>query len=105
MDDVGQETTACSARRQVASSEGWTRTNDWPESRLPKTSGASSRQVSHSMQLSSTKRSPGTFSATASSRRAMDDVVTAGDCRRDRRWRPGKQWCTPGRDEPGKEAA
>jgi hypothetical protein len=71
MDEVGQLTTACKARRQARSLEGCCSTNDCPLSVLPKISDASSRQVSHSMQVESTNSSPGSFWATASWRCAM----------------------------------
>ena len=65
IDAVGQLTTAWSALCQAAPSFGCFCTNDCPLSVLPKTSGASSRQVSHSIQLESTNSSPGSFCATA----------------------------------------
>src|SRR6516165_2305234 len=63
MERVGQDRSACSARRLSALDTGWALTKDVAAA-SPKTEGAICRQASQSMQVESTKKSPGTFSGT-----------------------------------------
>src|SRR6516164_8261161 len=63
MDPVGQARSACSAWRRSLPEAGCTLTNDVSVA-SPKTDGAIFRQASQSMQVESTKKSPGTFSGT-----------------------------------------
>ena len=63
MEPVGQASSARSAGRRSAAATGWALTKDVPGA-SPKTAGAICRQVSQSMQVESTKKSPGVFSGT-----------------------------------------
>src|SRR5262249_5341105 len=63
MDPVGQARRACSACRRSALETGWALTKD-VSAASPKSEGAICRQASQSMQVESTKKSPGTFSGT-----------------------------------------
>src|SRR5437588_7591991 len=63
MDPVGQARSACNACRRSALATGWTLTKE-VSAASPKTAGAICRQASQSMQVESTKKSPGTFSGT-----------------------------------------
>jgi hypothetical protein len=54
MEAVGQLTSAMRARRCSSGLRGWARTHAVPRPESPKVAGASVRQVSQSMQLSST---------------------------------------------------
>src|SRR5206468_923957 len=63
MDPVGQASKACNAWRRSALEMGWVLTKD-VSAASPKTAGAICRQASQSMQVESTKKSPGTFSGT-----------------------------------------
>ena len=63
MDPVGQASSACNACRRSALETGWALTKD-VSAASPKTAGAICRQASQSMQVESTKKSPGTFSGT-----------------------------------------
>src|ERR1051325_10933744 len=63
MDPVGHAKSARSATRRSAPAVGWAFTNDVPGA-SPNTAGAIWRQVSQSMQVESTKKSPGAFSGT-----------------------------------------
>src|SRR5215510_1520933 len=63
MDPVGQARRACNACRRSALDAGWALTKD-VSAASPKTAGAICRQASQSMQVESTKKSPGTFSGT-----------------------------------------
>src|SRR5437763_265627 len=63
MAPVGQARIARSATRRSAPATGWAFTKDVPGA-SPNTAGAIWRQVSQSMQVESTKKSPGTFSGT-----------------------------------------
>ena len=63
MDPVGQASSACNACRRSALATGWALTKD-VSAASPKTEGAICRQASQSMQVESTKKSPGTFSGT-----------------------------------------
>src|SRR5438477_9863946 len=63
MDPVGQARRACNACRRSALATGWALTKD-VSAASPKTAGAICRQASQSMQVESTKKSPGTFSGT-----------------------------------------
>src|SRR5256885_15330307 len=63
MDPVGQASIACSACRRSVLEAGWALTKD-VSAACPKTVGAIWRQASQSMQVESTKKSPGTFSGT-----------------------------------------
>src|SRR6516225_9781439 len=63
MEPVGQDRSACSARRRSALATGWALTKD-VSAASPKTEGAICRHASQSMQVESTKKSPGTFSGT-----------------------------------------
>src|SRR2546421_8567670 len=63
MDPVGQASSACNACRRSALDFGWALTKD-VSAASPKTAGAIWRQASQSMQVESTKKSPGTFSGT-----------------------------------------
>src|SRR5689334_11419458 len=65
MDAVGQATRALYAPRSSSALPGWCWTNEYcPVS--PKVAGAIWRQVSQSMHVESTKKRPGTFSASFS---------------------------------------
>ena len=63
MDPVGQARSACNACRRSAPETGWALTKD-VSAASPNTEGAICRQASQSMQVESTKKSPGTFSGT-----------------------------------------
>src|SRR5579871_4472080 len=63
MDPVGQAGSAWSARRRSVLATGWALTEEVPTA-SSKTAGAICRQASQSMQVESTKKSPGTFSGT-----------------------------------------
>src|SRR5207253_10597035 len=63
MDPVGQARSACNACRRSALATGWALTKE-VSAASPKTAGAICRQASQSMQVESTKKSPGTFSGT-----------------------------------------
>src|SRR2546421_9783880 len=63
MDPVGQASSACNACRRSALDFGWALTKDVAAA-SPKTAGAICRHASQSMQVESTKKSPGTFSGT-----------------------------------------
>src|SRR5205085_5137067 len=63
MDPVGQASKACNACRRSVLETGWALTKD-VSAASPKTAGAICRQASQSMQVESTKKSPGTFSGT-----------------------------------------
>src|SRR6516165_8328157 len=63
IEPVGQASSACNARRLSALDTGWALTKDVAAA-SPKTEGAICRQASQSMQVESTKKSPGTFSGT-----------------------------------------
>src|SRR5262245_23626209 len=63
MDPVGQARRACKATRRSAAVTGWVLTND-VSGAWPNTCGAICRQGSQSMQVESTKKSPGAFSGT-----------------------------------------
>src|SRR5262249_10636240 len=63
MEPVGQASSARSAQRRSVSEAGCCFTNDVVAA-SPKTAGAIWRQASQSMQVESTKKSPGTFSGT-----------------------------------------
>src|SRR5215469_513233 len=63
MEPVGQDSRAHNACRFSVMDEGWAFTNEVPGP-SPKTEGAICRQASQSMQVESTKKSPGTFSGT-----------------------------------------
>ena len=73
MDPVGQARSACSACRRSAPATGWALTKD-VSAASPKTAGAICRQASQSMQVESTKKSPGTFSGTRFRGFAMTDL-------------------------------
>src|SRR5260370_35476919 len=61
MGPVGHASKACNACRRSALETGWALTKDVAAA-SPKTAGAICRQASQSMQVESTKKSPGTFS-------------------------------------------
>src|SRR5258708_38105512 len=63
MDPVGQASSACNACRRSVLEPGCALTKDVAAA-SPKTAGAIWRQASQSMQVESTKKSPGTFSGT-----------------------------------------
>src|SRR5438552_18744635 len=63
MEPVGQARRARSACRRSAGETGWALTYE-VSAACPKTAGAICRQASQSMQVESTKKSPGTFSGT-----------------------------------------
>src|SRR6516162_11607440 len=63
IEPVGQASSACNARRLSALDTGWALTKDVAAA-SPKTEGAICRQASQSMQVESTKKSPGTLSGT-----------------------------------------
>src|ERR1700719_1142667 len=63
MDPVGQVSKARSAWRRSEVELGWALTKE-VSAASPKTAGAICRQASQSMQVESTKKSPGTFSGT-----------------------------------------
>src|SRR5262245_47734881 len=63
IDPVGQESKARIACRRSSEDTGCVWTKDVPRA-SPKTAGAVCRHASQSMQVESTKKSPGTFSAT-----------------------------------------
>src|SRR5207253_8193974 len=63
MDPVGQARSACNACRRSVLETGWALTKE-VSAASPKTAGAICRQASQSMQVESTKKSPGTFSGT-----------------------------------------
>src|SRR6476620_10166626 len=63
MDPGGQASSACNACRRSVLEAGWALTKD-VSAASPKTAGAICRQASQSMQVESTKKSPGTFSGT-----------------------------------------
>src|SRR6185312_8612731 len=63
IDPVGQDSNACNAFRRSEPETGWALTKDVTAA-SPNTEGAICRQASQSMQVESTKKSPGTFSAT-----------------------------------------
>jgi hypothetical protein len=71
MEAVGQLTRAMRARRCSSGVRGCARTRAVPRPESPNVSGASVRQVSQSMQLSSTYRSPRTFSGSRRAASAM----------------------------------
>src|ERR1700722_19310614 len=70
IDPVGQARSACSACRRSSLDLGWNLTKDVSVA-SPKVEGAIWRQASQSMQVESTKKSPGTFSGTRFFRFAM----------------------------------
>src|SRR5262245_17653298 len=63
MDPVGQASKARRACRRRVALTGWCLTNDVSVA-SPNTSGAIWRHASQSIQVASTKKSPGTFSST-----------------------------------------
>src|SRR5882672_1485873 len=63
MDPVGQASSARNACRRTVPEPGWALTKD-VSAASPKTAGAICLQASQSMQVESTKKSPGTFSGT-----------------------------------------
>src|SRR5947209_7939670 len=63
MDPVGHARSARNATRRSDPAVGWAFTND-VSAACPNTAGAICRQVSQSMQVESTKKSPGAFSGT-----------------------------------------
>src|SRR5580704_5287225 len=63
MDPVGHASSACNACRRSALDAGWDLTNE-VSAASAKTAGAICRQASQSIQVESTKKSPGTFSGT-----------------------------------------
>src|SRR6516165_4622358 len=63
IDPVGHASNACNARRLSALGLGWALTNE-VSAPSPNTEGAICRHASQSMQVESTKKSPGTFSGT-----------------------------------------
>src|SRR5882672_2879690 len=63
IDPVGQASKACNACRRSALEIGWVWTKE-VSGASPKTEGAICRHASQSMQVESTKKSPGTFSGT-----------------------------------------
>src|SRR5437667_4418560 len=63
IDPVGQASSARNACRRSVLEPGWALTKDVAAA-SPKIEGAICRQASQSMQVESTKKSPGTFSAT-----------------------------------------
>jgi len=72
---VGQATMAMRARRSPSASSGCAATYDMPwRGERAKVAGAIWRQASQSMQLSSTKKAPGTFSGRRWATRATDTV-------------------------------
>src|SRR6266849_7799682 len=73
MDPVGQARRACNACRRSALETGWALTKD-VSAASPKTAGAICRHASQSMQVESTKKSPGTFSGTRFLAFAMTDL-------------------------------
>ncbi len=76
IDEVGQVTSAISARWRPASSSGWRCTYEVSRSSLrANDAGASWRQRSQSMQLASTKKSPATFSGNRSASLAMSGSI------------------------------
>src|SRR2546421_10988520 len=77
MDPVGQASKACNACRRSALETGWALTKD-VSAASPKTEGAICRQASQSMQVESTKKSPGTFSGTRFLGLAMTEPSSAG---------------------------
>ena len=72
MDPVGQASSARNACRRSVLETGWALTKD-VSAASPKTAGAICRQASQSMQVESTKKSPGTFSGTRFLRFAMTE--------------------------------
>src|SRR5437879_1417441 len=70
MDPVGQASKACNADRRSALESGWASTKD-VSAASPKTAEAICRHASRSIQVESTKISPGTFSGTRFLRFAM----------------------------------
>src|SRR5258708_6363719 len=77
MDPVGQANSARNACRRSALSTGWALTKD-VSAASPKTAEAICRQASQSMQVESTKKSPGTFSGTRFLGLAMTEPSSAG---------------------------
>src|ERR1700730_8075204 len=73
MEPVGQASSAWSACRRSALEAGWALTKDVAAA-SPKTAGAIWRHASQSMQVESTKKSPGTFSGTRFLGFAMTDL-------------------------------
>src|SRR5437588_9758654 len=73
MEPVGQASKACNADRRSALETGWDLTKD-VSAASPKAAGAICRQASQSMQVESTKKSPGTFSGTRFLRLAMTEA-------------------------------
>src|SRR5262245_9944409 len=65
IDPVGQARIACSGSRRSAPETGWALTKD-VSAASPNTEGAICRHASQSMQVESTKKSPGTVSGTRS---------------------------------------
>src|SRR5438477_7453795 len=65
IEPVGHDTRACKAERRSGLETGCFWTKD-VSAASPKTEGAICRQASQSMQVESTKKSPGTFSGTRS---------------------------------------
>src|SRR6266850_8215806 len=63
MEPVGHASKACNACRRSALEAGWALTKDVAAA-WPKTAGAICRHASQSMQVESTKKSPGAFSGT-----------------------------------------
>src|SRR6516225_12154038 len=76
MEPVGQDRSACSARRRSALATGWALTKD-VSAASPKTEGAICRQASQSMQVESTKKSPGTFCGIRFLKFAILEVASA----------------------------
>src|SRR5687768_14319848 len=70
MEPVGQASNACNACRRSALDPGWALTKEVARA-SPNTAGAIWRQASQSMQVESTKKSPGTFSGTRLRRSAI----------------------------------
>src|SRR5207237_901796 len=77
MDPVGQARRACNAFRRSALATGWALTKD-VSAACPKIAGAICRQASQSIQVESTKKSPGTFSGTRFLGFAMTEPSHAG---------------------------
>src|SRR5437868_12509450 len=76
MDPVGQASSACNACRRSVLDFGWALTKD-VSAASAKTAGAIWRQASQSMQVESTKKSPGTFSGTRFFTFAMTNLSRA----------------------------
>src|SRR5437588_3478058 len=73
MEPVRHASKACNARRRSVLEAGWALTKDVAAA-SPKTTGAICRHASQSIQVESTKKSPGTFSGTRFLAFAMTDL-------------------------------